>query len=81
MIIIIILYCECLKSLRLSKMFYLQTAQAMLSLCFHERMRLSRFLNLTYFMDLQLDSYKHDKTKVKIIIRNSQIVNQIFKIQ
>ena len=32
-------------------------------------------------MDLLLDSYKHDKTKVKIIISNSQIVNQIFKIQ
>ena len=30
-------------------------------------------------MDLLLDSYKHDKTKVKIIISNSQIVNQIFQ--
>ena len=73
------LFSECLKSLRLSKMFYLQTA--ILSLCFHERMRLSWFLNMTCFMDLLLDSYKHDKTKVNIIISNSQIVNKIFKIQ
>ena len=62
-------------------MFYPQTVQAISSLCFHERMRLSWFLSLTCFMDLLLDSYKNDKTKVRIIISNSQIVNQIFKIQ
>ena len=30
-------------------------------------------------MDLLLDSYKNDKTKVRIIISNSQIVNQFSK--
>ena len=32
-------------------------------------------------MDLLLESYKYDKTKVRIIVINYQIVNQIFRIQ
>ena len=32
-------------------------------------------------MDLLLESYKYDKTKVRIIVINYQIVNQIFIIQ
>ena len=32
-------------------------------------------------MDLLLESYKYDKTKVRIAIINSQKVHQIFKIQ
>ena len=30
-------------------------------------------------MDLLLDSYKYDKTKVRIIVINYQIVHQMFK--
>ena len=65
----------------MSKIFYLQTAQAILSLCCHKKTHLSRSLNLTCFMDLLLESYKYDKTKVRIVIINSQKVHQIFKIQ
>ena len=32
-------------------------------------------------MDLFLESYKYDITKVRIIVINFQIVNQIFRIQ
>ena len=32
-------------------------------------------------MDLLLDSYKYDKTKVRIIVINYQIVHQMFSIQ
>ena len=32
-------------------------------------------------MDLLLESYKYDKTKVRINIINYQIVNQTFRIQ
>ena len=32
-------------------------------------------------MDLLLESYKYDKTKVRIIVINYQAVNQIFRIQ
>ena len=32
-------------------------------------------------MDLLLDSYKYDKTKVRIIVINYRIVNKIFRIQ
>ena len=76
MIIIIMLYCdgECLKlchfSLGLSKMFYLQTVQTILYECFHEKMYLRGSLNLTCFRDLLLESYKYDKTKVRVIVIN-----------
>ena len=74
MIIIIMLYSdgECLNlyhfSLGLSKMFYLQTVQTILYECFHEKTYLRGSLNLTCFRDLLLESYKYDKTKVRIII-------------
>ena len=32
-------------------------------------------------MDLLLDCNKYDKTKIRIIVINYQIVNQIFRIQ
>ena len=76
MIIIIILYSdgECLNlhhfSLGLSKMFYLQTVQTILYEYFHEKTYLRGSLNLTCFRDLLLESYKYDKTKVRIIIIN-----------
>ena len=76
MIIIIMLYNdgECLNlyqfSLGLSKMFYLQTVQTMLHECFHKKTYLRGSLNLTYFRDLLLESYKYDKTRVRIIVIN-----------
>ena len=76
MIIIIMLYSdgECLNlyhfSLGLSKTFYLQTVQTVLYECFHEKTYLRGSLNLTCFRDLLLESYKYDKTKVRIIVIN-----------
>ena len=75
MIIIVMFYfdCESLKlynfSLELSKLFYLWKDV------------LKCFLNLTGFMDLLLENYIYDKSKVRIIVINYQIVNQIFRIQ
>ena len=76
MIIIIMLFCdgECLKlchfSSGLLKMFYLQTVQTVLYVCFHEKTYLRESLNLTCFRDLLLESCKYDKTKVRFIVIN-----------
>ena len=78
-------HCDSLKlcnfSLELSKMFYLQTVQTNILCVFSWKDLLKVILNLTCFMDLWLESYKYDKTKVRIIVINYRIVNQIFRIR
>ena len=87
MIIIVMFYfdCESLKlynfSLELSKMFYLKTVQTNILCVLSWKDVLKCFLNLTGFMDLLLENYIYDKSKVRIIVINYQIVNQIFRIQ
>ena len=51
-------------------MFSLQTVQTILYMCFHEKTYLRGSLNLTCFGGLSLDSYKYDKSKVRIIVIN-----------
>ena len=63
------------------KRFIYKQCQLILYVCFHEKTYLKWSLNLACFMDLLLESYKYDKTKVRIIVINYQIVNQIFRIQ
>ena len=63
------------------KRFIYKKYKLILYVCFHEKTYLTWSLNLAYFMDLLLDCYKYDKTKIRIIVINYQIVNQIFRIQ
>ena len=58
-------------------MCYLQTVQTN-TLCVLSWKDVLKFsLNLTNFMDLLIENYKYDKSKVEIIVINYKIVNQI----